>query len=400
MHKSHQNKNLHFLNEQARFARTYTKAMEIDLKDDLDTSDESRHVFEKPPSMPADAGGGVILKTPLVDPKGKRWIFVWNNYPRTAGNAVEVFFKARKANCWIYGKEIGDNNTPHLQGYVEFKSDRRFSTLAKFRNGGLHWERAKKNKQINADYCAKEGDWYSMGPIAPKEKLLDPLDGLSLHSWQKDLSEMCLKNCIPHSRFIYWMIGADGAEGKTSWAKSFIILHGERLGALYVSGKAQDMKHAIASRLKEGLIAPKVIILGIPRSKNPNAISYQGLEELKDGIFFSSKYESRMVVYNTPHVIVLANQGPAEGKLSKDRLKIWDLNFLIAQDKAIIDNDANMRSYFDMGDDIMSGSPSPPPPLKTRRQAMQEPELMDRLKIIQDSNEKKQDCPPWGQKED
>ena len=357
----------------------------------MDEFKELKCDLEKVPAVPGSAGGGVILNSPSVNPKSKRWIFVWNNYPRTAVNDVKKFFEDRKAKCWIFGKEIGDENTPHLQGYVEFKSDRRFTTLAKFADGELHWEKARSNKQINADYCAKDGDWYSMGPIAPKEQLKDPLQGLEQHGWQKDLTKMCLKECIPHTRFIYWMIGSDGAEGKTSWAKSFIIKNGEKLGALYVSGKAQDMKHAIASRLKDGLRAPKVIILGIPRSKNPNAVSYQGLEELKDGIFFSSKYESRMVIYNTPHVIVLANQGPAEGKLSEDRLRIWDLNFLIAQDKIINETNANMRGCFDMGDSIMSNTP--PPPLVSRQMALQEPEMRDRLRIIEDSKE--EDCPQW-----
>ncbi len=277
---------------------------------------------QKQSSLPGDAGRGGNTNPPFHDIKSKRWIFVWNNYPKTAEIALRNFFKDRRARCWIYGKEIGERGTKHIQGYVEFKSDRRFSTLCKLAHGHLHWEKARGTREENADYCAKEGDWYSLGAIEPAEKLDDPFDHVIPYDWQKDLTAICLKQCVPHTRTIYWCVGTEGAEGKTTWAKSMAIRYGESHRVLYVSGKANDMKHAIASMIKDGRRPPKIIILGIPRSKNPDAISYQGLEELKDGIFFSSKYESRMVIYNTPHVIVLANQGPAIGKLSEDRLKI------------------------------------------------------------------------------
>jgi len=372
-------------------------------------------------SLPDDAvvTGNTRLKS--RDPKSKRWTFVWNNYPPTAGVAVKNFSGDRRARCWIYGKEIGDQGTRHLQGYVEFKSDRRLSTLSKLAHGHIHWERAHQSKEINADYCAKDGDWYSMGAIEPAEKLDDPFDHLDPHQWQLDIRDICLKQCVPHTREIYWLVGADGAEGKTSWAKHMVIKHPEHV--LYVSGKAQDMKFAIASRLKDGKRAPKIIILGIPRARSPMAVSYAGLEELKDGLFFSSKYESRMIVYNTPHVVVLANANPADGKFSEDRLQVWDLNFLMALEKynheqlekkeeMILANTRMMSSQirnlhtlrnecvetrvlddFRMEESI--------PPLLTRSDAMQEPELIDRLRHAEAlakkrlQLEQKEELPPW-----
>jgi len=50
------------------------------------------------------------------------------------------------------------------------------------------------------------------------------------------------------------------------------------------------------------------------------------MEELKDGVLFSGKYESKTKIYDIPHVIVFANFLPKENALSKDRLKIIDLN--------------------------------------------------------------------------
>ncbi len=328
------------------------------------------------PSLPEDAGArGNSCKT--LDPKGKRWIFVWNNYPeKTAAIAVKNFLRDRRAVCFIFGKETGDLGTRHLQGYVEFKSDRRFSTLSKLK---CHWEKARQTKQVNVDYCAKENDYYAYN-CHPTEKLDDPLEFVVKYQWQQDAEEMCLKRAIPHSREIYFFVGREGGEGKTSWAKSMCIRFHESHGCLYVCGPAKDMKYAIAAMMKEGKRAPKIVILGLPRAQNPEAVSYSGLEQIKDGIFFSTKYESSMVMYNTPHVIVLSNAEPTYEKLSKDRFKVWDLNLLIAIEENIWRERQNK---------------SPIPPLVSRSMAMQEPDIINLIesaaKIRKEKEEKKID---------
>lgn len=348
--------------------------------------------MQKRSSLPNDAG---VTGNTKSDPKAKRWCFTWNGYPSTAGIALKNFFRDRRARCWIFGREKGELGTKHLQGYVEFKSDRRFSTLRKLAKGHLHWEKARGTREENADYCAKDGDWDSMGAIEPAEKLDDPLDGVEQHQWQKDLTEIVMKRCIPHSREIYWLIGYEGAEGKTSWAKSMVIRFPNDV--LYVSGKAIDMKYAIAARLKDGKRAPKTIVLGIPRSRNPEAVSYAGLEELKDGLFFSSKYESKMIVFNTPHVIVLANQGPAFGKFSQDRLKEWDLNLLMQTEEMIFNErrkqmiDANLRAFGEnVNGQMLRGIDDDIPMLLTRSNAMLEPELMDAIRNAESLSLKRQ----------
>ena len=47
--------------------------------------------------------------------------------------------------------------------------------------------------------------------------------------------------------------------------------------------------------------------------------------------FFSGKYESGMVRYNKPHVIIFANCRPDIEKLSKDR---WKVKCLISEEEA------------------------------------------------------------------
>ena len=50
------------------------------------------------------------------------------------------------------------------------------------------------------------------------------------------------------------------------------------------------------------------------------------IEEIKNGCFASSKYESKMVIMNSPHILCFANELPDTQKLSRDRWNLHDLN--------------------------------------------------------------------------
>ena len=62
----------------------------------------------------------------------------------------------------------------------------------------------------------------------------------------------------------------------------------------------------------------------VPRSSQ-QYISYTGIEEIKNGIFSSPKYESCMVAMPPPHVVVLCNIPPdyTDTDLSSDRISEW-----------------------------------------------------------------------------
>jgi len=102
---------------------------------------------------------------------------------------------------------------------------------------------------------------------------------------------------------------------------------------MYVTGKCADVKYGIASFLKTNYYL-RAVIFDFCRS-NEEYISYEGIEAVKNGIFFATKYESDMVMYNQPHIIVFANFPPdLNGKVSNDRWIIYDLN-----DKSIDDDE-------------------------------------------------------------
>ena len=70
----------------------------------------------------------------------------------------------------------------------------------------------------------------------------------------------------------------------------------------------------------------RVYFMDCPRSKQGVFIQYDFLEELKNGMIFSSKYNSKEKEFEQPHVVVLMNEMPDPNALSKDRYSVIELN--------------------------------------------------------------------------
>lgn len=93
-----------------------------------------------------------------------------------------------------------------------------------------------------------------------------------------------------------------------------------------MTGKASDSKYLLSQWIdqddekKDDLIC----IFDYTRSIE-NFVSYQGLEEIKNGIFMNTKYESKMVIINNPTVVVFANFLPEWEKLTGDRWRVMSL---------------------------------------------------------------------------
>lgn len=257
-----------------------------------------------------DSAFGVIL----MDPQARRWCFTLNNDT----DEERVTLATWKCKAIVAQGEIGENGTHHIQGCIWFKTGIRFSTLHR-KLERAHWEKCR-DWEASIEYCRKEETWDGEFRLQKgvARKIIDRWDPARAAAWQLDLLEII--SAEPDPRKIYWWWEPTGAVGKTTLAKH-ICLNDD--SAIYVSGKAADIKCAVAGRVEEGLDT-RTIIFDLARSQE-GFVSYQAIEEVKNGIFFSGKYESKMVMFEIPHVIVFANFGPEEYKLSVDR---WELRVL------------------------------------------------------------------------
>lgn len=101
--------------------------------------------------------------------KATRFPFTKNNYTEldlALLNDVNVYSKF-KYICW--GLEVGEEGTPHLQGYLEFDNATRLRISAvqtRIQNMGLlgfHIEVAKGTAAQNIAYCSKDGKFTEYG---------------------------------------------------------------------------------------------------------------------------------------------------------------------------------------------------------------------------------------------
>lgn len=95
---------------------------------------------------------------PKRDTQGKNWCFTWNNYadkeaPKSWPNVAYLVYQ-----CEV----CPHTGTPHLQGYVRFSNNPRFSWVAKLAKG-IHWEQRRGTHQQARDYCRK-ADSRAPGP--------------------------------------------------------------------------------------------------------------------------------------------------------------------------------------------------------------------------------------------
>lgn len=246
----------------------------------------------------------------------KQWCFTLNNYEMEDSSKIIDSFKDYGSKEYVFQEERGEEGTPHYQGYVSFTTKQRLTGLKKI-NPKIHWEKCRDRK-ASIKYCSdpakRDGNIYAHN-IKFKEKIRTIV---KLYEWQEELLGLVKRDHYDYdTRSIYWYFDTDGNKGKTAICK-YLAVHYD---ALVLSGKANDMFFAIASMD----YAPKLILIDIPRS-NIDYISYGGIEKIKDGIFFSSKYESKQYIMNSPTVICFANSMPDIGKMSLDRWRICNLD--------------------------------------------------------------------------
>lgn len=267
------------------------------------------------------ASGAGNTKRPLRDNGTLNWCFTWNNYSEDDVSELREWLGAIGARQWVVGREVGESGTPHLQGCVKLLKKKRLSSLHK-KWPRVHWEKTR-NWSKSVAYCQKEGAAECHGLTSPSAvapiPCRDPLLGRTPLEWQREVLEIVRSE--PDDRTVYWYWEPLGRSGKTTLAKSILLTNRD---SLLLGGKAADCKYAIAQMVEKKRI-PKVILFDIVRSCE-QYVSYQALEEVKNGMFFSGKYEAGMVLIECPHVICFANFPPEIGKLSSDRWVIREIS--------------------------------------------------------------------------
>lgn len=238
----------------------------------------------------------------------KYWCFTLNNY--NSEDIEKIKLECKPDILYSIGEEIAPTTgTPHLQGFIS--SPTKIRPTEKFSNKSIHWEKCKSRLSNNLIYTQKEGKSHSNFP--------KPLQLISsFYAWQQEVINLI--DSSPDDRTIHWFWEDNGCAGKTAIAKFICASY----NAIVVSGKSTDCKNAILQYNLRNNKFPDIVIFDIPRCNN-NHISFEALESIKNGLFYSGKYEGGMCIFNSPHVICFSNEEPPLDILSKDRWHVVNI---------------------------------------------------------------------------
>lgn len=256
-------------------------------------------------------------------PPSKKWCLTWNNYVENWKDYFDSS-KVPEIDAFVLGLEVGEEGTPHIQGVIRFNRKLRPKNLFPKE---IHWEKCR-NWEASLTYCRKENNYIEKN--VPRSQSIDCLAYEDMYNWQRECVDYCEQT--PDDRTIRWYWEATGGVGKSALCKYLCVHH----NALICSGKGADMKYLIVKYKEKKGFFPDLIIMDIPRSCM-DYVSYTGIEEIKNGLFCSTKYECDMVIMNSPHVICFANEEPDVEKMSADRWDIIELNSEFDRNNTILE---------------------------------------------------------------
>lgn len=282
----------------------------------------------------------------------RSFAFTVNNYDETVLVSLRESLQKEKVRYAIFGYEVGESGTPHLQGYISLKTPQSLQGAKRdYLVATAHIEVAKASEHKNRNYCSKEGKVEEFGKPAKqgtrsdlaefqeavksgtlnlkrlreefpdvcakyprfvneyiRDQIPDPdIPMHALNEWQQELNQKLLHE--PDDREVIFVVDHQGNKGKSWFAKYYCQLHDNAF--LMRPGKHADMTYMLPPTLR-------VLFLDCTR-KQVEYMPYTFLEELKDGYVSCTKYESCVKKYPKLHVVVLMNQDPDSTALSEDR---------------------------------------------------------------------------------
>ena len=226
---------------------------------------------------------------------------------------------------------------PHWQIYFQTAKTCRMKQKISLVLGeeiSFHLQACKGTRNANLVYIyavhkQHEIGWvqYSKGHVPPASYRPYKTENLlwlhnNMKPWQRWVTEKVTQQRADF-RDILWIWEPEGNSGKTYLAKYLHYFH----GAIITGGSSRDMKHAIARWKQITGHYPITIIVDLARADTIRKDGYKAIEQLKNAIFFSGKYESGMVAScNPPNIVVFSNTHPKIQHFSNDRWIIKKIN--------------------------------------------------------------------------
>ena len=301
---------------------------------------KSRKNAQNSNQIPADSAGFQVepgTEKEETDQKGKRWLLVVHGAAPEDCPILKLLVAQFEKDCYpvaALAYQTGKHGIhPHWQGYfqtTECCRMRKHLVQVLGQTAYPYVVVAKKTRRaclayVYAVHKQHEIGWvhYLKGAEVPRDykpyktaNLLWLRDNMK--PWQAEITRWVTTTA--DYRTLYWIHQPVGNTGKSYLCKYLHYFH----GAILTGGSVGDMKHAIARWNQITGHYPITILLDVARSDQLKECGFKGLEEIKNAMFFSGKYQSTMVASCLPpNVVVFSNAPPETRHMSLDRWCIY-----------------------------------------------------------------------------
>lgn len=299
-----------------------------------------------------------------IKTKSKRsrgWVFTLNNWTEEEYKDL-LHITQQFAQKYIIGKEHAPTTgTPHLQGYIYWKEGKSRDAMKKLFGKRYYLEFARGSPKQNETYCGKDEEYIKVGfdekvdnsydtewrliIAARLERLNKEYENVVWKPWQRDVLDILETKA--DMRTIHWVFDPIGNSGK-SYLTKYIYLTRK---IIIADGKKDNVFNQVCTMVigdkKKKILPeePEVVLLDIPRSSE-GYINYGVLEQLKNGLIYSGKYEGGICAFGALHVIVFANFLPDRSQFSDDR---WNI-ISVAEISCVLERPRSALESFEFSD--------------------------------------------------
>ena len=233
-------------------------------------------------------------------------------------DTVEPFIDFLQLECDRYMFHIIKNEKYQIEGTVRRKKKTRLSS----------WRSTIKCSEFKELEIKRVDDFtkrflftYKLscanriaGPFADRRLYIGSDLPKSLLPWQKKLDIYLSGKIDP--REIIW-VKCNGCSGKSTLCKWLVFYK----NALKLSfGNSGDLLNLVSKNLGR-----RIYLFDLTRSKPKDASMnciYNCIENIKDGLFVNTKYNTRLCIMEPPHIVCFSNFFPDFAGLTKDRWNI------------------------------------------------------------------------------
>lgn len=228
--------------------------------------------------------------------------------------------EALKANCkkWCFQEELSESGFRHYQGRFSLKIKNRLMGVKRLFEDGMHFSITSNENRDNMFYVMKE-DTRIAGPWRDEDiEIPSDYHGMVLREWQKQVIETFKVRDMDKINLLYdpQMAGL----GK-SVLYGYCVVN-ELAQIIPPLGNAKDISQFVIS-----FGAKPVYLIDIPRASPHLAEMYAGVETVKSGIIYETRYKGKCMVMNRPVIWVFTNTLPNVNWISQRKWKLWIVDY-------------------------------------------------------------------------